>query len=475
MTTDIMNWLELKDLKLVKAPKFRKIKFKQISYSAIYDRWLKFKEKQEQVTKSLANAKDNLASVEIDAPTYNTKKGASIISKKAKKVAELEAKLIAVASRQQMSKEQISNRAIKLKEHMLAGMRLNESNIFSLSDEGKETLFESNPIVVDESKEDEQKETTATVQDDVVQGILEEEQKKTADAVQEIAGTNIQPEEIKNAVNLAFAGESNHVSNDEVESTKEDAITKVVKNASNKAKVQKFVDGVYSLTRDELDPSFRITPIDGSEYIAPVTTINNDIFGQTESEERIVPIVAADRDAIADKTEEKLFHFAEQDNIASTTEVDFSKDNLSNIQTEVVVKSEQKEDEKITATDHIADEIANVASLDEIRAIKETVLKLQETVKEQEMRTIEAARKAEEAERQRQEVVQKALESAKREKEALETMLNDSKAAEEQNLSKMQQEQVVIQEISSMFQGTPVNFVIPTTQAVSKSVSKGGK
>lgn len=436
MITDSFMLLDPDDLNVVRAPKAKKIKFKENSRATIYDKWNRIRKN-------------------IDANVETVNKGISNIQIN--------------ANDNTVRNSKNSNRAIKLVNRMFTGIKENINRLTPKQEEPQELVPQNIENSVDDTISIAA--TVSPVEENIVA------------PVQEFTG-ELNTEEIKDAVNQAFADVKEEVKEQQAvaetgkANESEKNTTKVVKNANGKAKVQKFIDGEYRLTREEIDPSFRITRIDGSEY----RSINDDIFGKSShlnnsnTVNREVPIVAAEREvSTATKEDENhLFQFAEKDNSVSskaTTYEDSTSKNIADLGRLYDEFNHEQQSTQKDSTDSKQDvSSVDTTKLEEAKKLREELLALRALKEEQDRKTKEAAAKALQAEEERRKIVQQTLMQAEAEKRALEESLNASKKEEVENRTKAQREQAVINELAAMFQDTPVNFVIST-----KSAAKGGK
>lgn len=442
MTADMITLQNADDLNVIRGPEFKKIKFHPVSYDKIKKNWLQSADFGLSSKENTSNDMDKLAMLGAVLHTFV----------------------------KNIRTEEEHGRAIKLRATMFNGVCNNANQFYAKENKPvQENVMDSGENVsnivdsVEEQQEAVASEITPSVQETV-------------------AALDLQ--EIKGAVEQAFANVDDSSKQDEVsqvKASKEDNMsmrtldektttTKIVKNSKGKAKVQKFSN----------DEKYHLNP-DASKSLSPiVSSMNDDIFGKKElgtAMERVVPIVAADRMVPEEeKKDNKLFHFSENDNVVAIKEAD-SKDedttskkiaDLGRLYDEFHQETDVTPISKASETKNGVEEISE---LDKVKAAREKLLEVLRLKEEQDRKTKEAKDAAEAAEAERLAIVQKALESAENERKALEESLNASKEQERQNKEKAARENRVIEELSAMFQGTPVNFVIPTKN----TAARGGK
>lgn len=441
MTTDMITLRDADSLNVIQKPEFKKIKFHPVSYEKIKSKWLK----------SLGLEKTSKTNDDVD------------------KLAVIGADLCALLSNVSRGVEQ--DRAIKLKDYMFRGVYTNAENFYAKED--RQVLGDTTSLEEVVTRKTDSVEVPDVQHESMVS--------ETIPSVQEtVASLDLQ--EIRGAVDQAFARADDTSKDDEVakvevssvdstdieSSNKEDNLTKVVKNPNGKAKVEKFSSNAsYHLNHDNI----MLSPV--------VSSVNDDIFGKRNSEtvmERVVPIVAAARDvSMKEHEEDKLFNFSEKDNVAAPQNEKVIGDDTTSKKMADLGRLYDEFNQEATIGQSLdkVEENGNIgiSELDKVKEARKKLLEVLKLKEEQDRKTREAAEAAEAAEAERLAIVQKALETAENERKTLEASLNASKEQEKQNREKAARENQVIQELSAMFQGTPVNFVIPTK----KTVARGGK
>lgn len=345
----------------------RRLKLRKSSHSIISDTWKKIR--LNRLNKSLENKKENLVNIEFSSSEMKASKGEESIAekeilKKTTAIARLEGKINFLKTGKNPKKKVIESRAIKLRQKMMENIKKNIGDIYSIIDpenkmneifnEKNDTLDGTKPYSINPKK-------PINNDEKIKENIKSEDVKKAVDKSFEVQEKTINKESIEKIVNSHINDVSNekHISKDTIreeiaknmeavaEETEpvidKDKIStsiknefekmKVKKNGTSIAKINKFIndDGTYSLKREDMDEAFRITKIDGSEYIPEedsnkkkdekdsnkaYTTnsdINDDIFGNSTIEEQVIennnekisPIIVPERE----EYEEPKFEF----------------------------------------------------------------------------------------------------------------------------------------------------------------------
>lgn len=304
---------EFEDIELVdrdygtvkKAPHIRKIKFKAPSFKAITGVWKWFR--MHKLYKKLEKAQKKLLKTKAKPNAFIPKKTGkpSPVEKKLMErsmaVAELEATVDYLVDGEYRDVEFINSRAIKLKDNMMRNMNFNRKYIYSVPKNKYTEIF----------KEDE----TDTIVEEEAKQMAKEVSGMMHEPTQELGTPN--REEIKEAVDEMFKAQEQNATKEGEELQQKDlesaiaeelAKVKVSQNGSSAAKINKFIndDGTYHLKREDMDADFRITRIDGGEYVptptvptvqysgeGEITPISSEI-GKTNFEQTVSPTKVAE-------------------------------------------------------------------------------------------------------------------------------------------------------------------------------------
>ena len=215
---------------------FKKLKFKEISRKNISLRWNKFRLKR--LREKLAESKFRESEIQQDAYQGTEKK----VMKKAKKIADLEAKITFIETGKKTKIKFINTRALNLKNMMMKNLESNGEYIYSVSSSVADKIKSGNYEEQEISRQENKENTIESVSNAV--GISPEFQKELKEAFDEQLD-----EERKNNAE-AFASQES-ASNDT--STNYDEINQITNEQTNANEPPITQDNVKETIKNSLD------------------------------------------------------------------------------------------------------------------------------------------------------------------------------------------------------------------------------
>lgn len=342
----------------IRVPAFRKIKFKQLSFTNISDHFNKFR--LDRLKSKLISNKEKLVSMEFKGsqlvPGNSREKVEKKVLNKTAAIARLESKINFLESGNYLTEEFVNSRAIKLKNVMMRNLEYNRENLYGLNEATKEAIINDEVEANINSTENQQASSTTSTDKkpkDPIDAQMLEQQEQIAAAVQKIMAEdqqkkqqaesvveNVTPvvENIPVEVSQNLVEEETIVTPEEYQTSVADQMKKievtkpinaeelaeainkemqkikVSSNNSTSAKVNKFIndDGTYRLKREDIDEDFRITRFDRNQLPKDRTTTEEkvqepEIAPFDKSVRRTVPNVGTPRKAVTEMPQTRQY------------------------------------------------------------------------------------------------------------------------------------------------------------------------
>lgn len=237
------------------------IKTRKLSFKRIAERWAEFR--LSLMNKELERAKENLVKDNYHVGTSGLSLGSEAkMNRRTAAVARLEEKIM-ILKREDVPTDYRKNRAIKLRNNMMANLTYNSANAYSVEEDKIDKVFEEEQAsVVPETNEGENMAAVATSEDIDVEKVSAANEEKIADDVEKAMHEDVSREDISSVIDSKFADlEENanvgsFVSRDEVESAVQNAIDAVEEDSDT-----------HEVAAEEVHENVSEQPVEDSERV----------------------------------------------------------------------------------------------------------------------------------------------------------------------------------------------------------------